>query len=47
MPRTRRTTRFAIDYAIASIEQARLATFDAISARVDAEAAKAPRKTMA
>ena len=38
---------FAIDYAIASIEQARLATFDAISARVDAEAAKAPRKTMA
>ena len=39
--------RFAIDYAIASIEQARLATFDAISARVDAEAAKAPRKTMA
>lgn len=36
---------FAIDYAFASIEQAKLATFDAISARLDAEAAKAPRKT--
>src|SRR5262245_61797602 len=30
---------FAIDYAIASIEQAKLAVFDAISARLDAEAA--------
>jgi len=38
---------FAIDYAVASIEQAKLAVFDAISARLDAEAAKAPRKTMA
>ena len=38
---------FAIDYAIASIEQAKLAAFDAISARLDAEAAKAPRKTTA
>jgi hypothetical protein len=38
---------FAIDYAIASIEQAKLSVFDAISARLDAEAAKAPRKTMA
>ena len=38
---------FAIDYAIASIEQARLAVFDAISARLDAEAAKAARKTTA
>jgi hypothetical protein len=38
---------FAIDYAIASIEQAKLAVFDAISARLDAEVTKAPRKTMA
>ena len=38
---------FAIDYAIASFEQAKLAAFDAISARVDAEAAKATRKTTA
>ena len=38
---------FAIDYAIASIEQARLALFDAISARLDAEVAKAPGKTTA
>jgi len=38
---------FAIDYAIASIEQARLAVFDAISARLDAEVAKAPGKTTA
>jgi phage shock protein A len=38
---------FAIDYAIASVEQARLAVFDAISARVDAEAAKTTRKTTA
>jgi hypothetical protein len=32
---------FAIDYAVSSIEQARLAALDAISARLDAEAAKA------
>jgi hypothetical protein len=32
---------FAIDYAIASIAQAKLAVFDAISARLDADAAKA------
>ncbi|HMJ84437.1 MAG TPA: hypothetical protein VK504_14755 [Vicinamibacterales bacterium] len=38
---------FAIDYAIAGVEQAKLAVFDAISARLDAEAAKAPRKTTA
>jgi hypothetical protein len=38
---------FAIDYAIASIEQAKLAVFDAISARQDAEAMKAPPKTTA
>ena len=38
---------FAIDYAIASIEQARLAAFDAIDARLDADAAKATRKTTA
>ena len=38
---------FAIDYAIASIEQAKLAVFDAISARQDAEAVKAPPKTTA
>ena len=38
---------FAIDYAIASIEQAKLAVFDAISARIDVEAAKTPRKTTA
>ena len=38
---------YAIDYAVASIEQAKLAVFDAISARLDAEEAKAPRKTMA
>jgi phage shock protein A len=38
---------FAIDYAIAAIEQAKLAAFDAISARLDAEAAKAARKTTA
>jgi hypothetical protein len=37
----------AIDYAIASVEQAKLAAFDAIFARLEAEAAKAPRKTMA
>ena len=37
----------AIDYAIAAIEQAKLAAFDAISARLDAEAAKASRKTTA
>ncbi len=37
----------AIEYAIASIEQAKLAVFDAISSRLDAEAAKAPRKSMA
>jgi hypothetical protein len=30
--------RFAIDYVIATIEQAKLAVFDAISARIDAEA---------
>ena len=33
--------RFAIDYAIATTEQAKLAVFDAISARLDAEALKA------
>jgi len=38
---------YAIDYAVASIEQAKLATFDAISARLDAEEAKAKRKTTA
>ncbi len=38
---------FAIDYAVTSFEQARLAVFDAISARLDAEAAKAARKTTA
>jgi phage shock protein A len=38
---------FAIDYAIASIEQAKLAVFDAISARLDAEAATVARKTTA
>ncbi len=38
---------FAIDYAIASIEQAKLAVFDAISARLDAEAVKGERKTTA
>jgi hypothetical protein len=38
---------FQIDYAIASVEQAKLAVFDAISARIDAEAAKAPRKSPA
>ncbi len=38
---------FAIDYAISSIEQAKLAAFDAISARLNAEAAKAPGKTTA
>ena len=38
---------FAIDYAVTSFEQARLAVFDAISARLDAEVAKAPRKTTA
>ena len=38
---------FAIDYAIASVEQAKLAAFDAISARLDAEAAKTARKTTA
>jgi uncharacterized protein YdcH (DUF465 family) len=38
---------FEIDYAIASIEQAKLAVLDAISARLDAEATKAPRKTTA
>ena len=32
---------FAIDYAIASIEQARLAVLDAIDGRLDAEEAKA------
>jgi phage shock protein A len=37
----------AIDYAIAAIEQARLAAFEAISARIDAEAANATRKTTA
>jgi hypothetical protein len=41
------TASFAINYAIAAVEQARLAVFDAISARVDSEAAKAARKTMA
>lgn len=38
---------FAIDYAISSIEQAKLAAFDAISARLNAEAAKAPGKATA
>jgi hypothetical protein len=38
---------FAIDYAIASIEQAKLAVFDALSARHNAEAVKAPAKTTA
>lgn len=38
---------FAIDYAISSIEQAKLAAFDAISARLNAEAAKAAGKTTA
>jgi len=38
---------FAIDYAIASVEQAKLAAIDAIAARLDAEAAKAARKTTA
>jgi hypothetical protein len=38
---------FAIDYAISSIEQAKLAAFDAISARLNAEAAKAAGKTPA
>jgi hypothetical protein len=38
---------FAIDYAIASVEQAKLAVFDAIFARLDAEAAKTTRKTTA
>jgi hypothetical protein len=38
---------FAIDYAIASIEQAKLAVFDAISARLDAEVAKASGKATA
>jgi hypothetical protein len=32
--------RFAIDYAIATVEQAKLAVFNAISARFDAEALK-------
>jgi hypothetical protein len=38
---------FAIEYAIASVEQAKLAAIDAIAARLDAEAAKAARKTTA
>ena len=38
---------FAIDYAIASIEQAKLAVFEAISARLDAAAAKVAQKTTA
>ena len=38
---------YAIDYAIAAIEQARLAAFEAIAARVDAAAANAARKTTA
>jgi len=42
-----RDASFAIDYAIASIEQGKLAVFDAISGRLDAEAAKAPGKTTA
>lgn len=32
----------AIDYAVASVEQAKLAVLDAISSRVEAEKAKAP-----
>jgi len=32
---------FAIDYAVSSVEQARLAALDAIAARLEAEAAKA------
>lgn len=42
-----RDASFAIDYAMASTEQAKLAVFDAISARLDVEAAKAPGKTTA
>jgi hypothetical protein len=44
---TEEAASFAIDYAIAAVEQAKLAVFDAISARLDAEAAKAARKTTA
>lgn len=39
--RLERDAGVAIDYAIASIEQAKLAVLDAISSRVDAEKAKA------
>jgi hypothetical protein len=35
-----REATFAIDYAIASVEQAKLAVLDAVIGRVDAEKAK-------